>query len=101
MKVYGDSRSGNCYKIQLLLGLLGKNGAVEKTFSRLWCGMEQRPCRDMHHANANGRGRSHSGSTFQLPDGMIHVVATVTHAIARPAAGSMSHDAVNTSPHTH
>ena len=24
MKVYGDSRSGNCYKIQLLLGLLGK-----------------------------------------------------------------------------
>lgn len=25
MKVYGDSRSGNCYKIQLLLGLLGKS----------------------------------------------------------------------------
>lgn len=24
MKVYGDRRSGNCYKIQLLLGLLGK-----------------------------------------------------------------------------
>lgn len=24
MKVYGDSRSGNCYKIQLLLGLMGK-----------------------------------------------------------------------------
>lgn len=24
MKVYGDSCLGNCYKIQLLLGLLGK-----------------------------------------------------------------------------
>lgn len=25
MKIYGDSRSGNCYKIQLLLSLLGKS----------------------------------------------------------------------------
>lgn len=24
MKIYGDKRSGNCYKLQLLLGLLGK-----------------------------------------------------------------------------